>query len=197
LFSGQTVTEILAQVITLAPDLTDVPAAARPLLASCLQRDPNARLRDIGDARFLLAGSAAPAETPAPAKRVWPWSIAAIFAVLAAVFLGLWLRSGHAPTVAHRYTIEGSSGFLVSPDGRWLLSSRTGDLKVRAHDGVEWRTLPATEDASYPFWSPDSTAIGFFSGGRLRTMLVEGGESRDLGLAANARGGTWRGGLRD
>src|SRR5262249_27733692 len=54
LFSGQTVTEILAQVITLAPDLTDVPAAVRPLLASCLQRDPNARLRDIGDARFLL-----------------------------------------------------------------------------------------------------------------------------------------------
>jgi hypothetical protein len=77
------------------------------------------------------------------------------------------------------------------------LSSRTGDLKIRAHDGVEWRSLPATEDASYPFWSPDSTAIGFFSGKRLRTMSVAGGESRDLVPAANPLGGTWRGGVRD
>ncbi len=197
LFSGQTVTELLAHVITSAPDLTDAPPAVRSLLACCLERDPNNRLRDIGDARFLLADSGAPSETPAPARRVWPWSIAAIFALLAAVFLGLWLRSGPAPAVAHRYTIEGTSGFLFSPDGRWLLSSRTGDLKVRAHAGVEWRSLPATEDASYPFWSPDSTAIGFFSGKSLRAMSVAGGESRDLVPAANPLGGTWRGGVRD
>src|SRR6187399_496070 len=54
LFSGETVTEVLARAIETEPDWStlppETPPGVRALLARCLQRDPKQRLRDIGDA---------------------------------------------------------------------------------------------------------------------------------------------------
>jgi serine/threonine protein kinase len=54
-FDGETVTEVLAAVITQDADLSrlppETPPALRQLLARCLQKDPRVRLRDIGEAR--------------------------------------------------------------------------------------------------------------------------------------------------
>jgi len=49
LFSGETTTETLTAVLKEQPDLNRVPARVRPLLWSCLQRDPKQRLHDIAD----------------------------------------------------------------------------------------------------------------------------------------------------
>ena len=198
LFADETVTDTLAHVLTRAVDLTTVPAAVRPLLARCLERDPKKRLRDIGDAWYLLADAAAvpaPAVEPAP-RRPWPWVVSGVFGLLASLFLMLWLRTPATRSLAHRYTVEGTSGFSFSPDGHWLLSSR-GGLKLRAHDSMEWRTLPGTEDADYPFWSPDSSTIGFFAAGRLRSISVQGTGLRNLAAAPNPRGGSWHGSVSD
>src|SRR5258707_924042 len=54
LFTGETVSHILAAVLTREPDLTRVPPKVRPLLERCLAKDPKKRLRDIGDAWPLL-----------------------------------------------------------------------------------------------------------------------------------------------
>src|SRR5581483_406583 len=54
LFQGDTVTDILAAVLTREPEWNRVPPAAQRLLRLCLERDPRQRLRDIGDARFLF-----------------------------------------------------------------------------------------------------------------------------------------------
>jgi len=196
LFADETVTDTLAQVLTRSVDLTAVPAPVRPLLERCLERDPKKRLRDIGDAWYLLADAeTAPAPALAP-RRPWPWAAAGVFGLLATLFLMLWLRAPTRSVLSHRYTVEGTSGFSFSPDGHWLLSSR-GGLKLRAHDGVEWRALPGTEDAEYPFWSPDCSTVGFFAGGRLRSISVQGTGSRNLAAAPNPRGGSWRGGVSD
>jgi Tol biopolymer transport system component len=47
--------------------------------------------------------------------------------------------------------------FKLSPDGRYLAFVATGGgqsrLWVRALDAVEAKVIPATEGATYPFWS--------------------------------------------
>ena len=54
-FTGETVTDVLAAIVSTEPDWSRLPAATPPrlreLLSRCLQKDANKRLRDIGDAR--------------------------------------------------------------------------------------------------------------------------------------------------
>jgi serine/threonine-protein kinase len=55
LFKGDDTADTLAQVLTKEPDLERVPTRVRKLLARCLAKDPRKRLRDIADARDLVA----------------------------------------------------------------------------------------------------------------------------------------------
>ena len=66
-FRGATATEIVAAVLEREPDWQALPAATPPavqlLLKRCLRKDPNSRLRNIGDARIELEDAlAAPAQ---------------------------------------------------------------------------------------------------------------------------------------
>ena len=56
---------------------------------------------------------------------------------------------------------------------------------------LEPRVIPGTEGASYPFWSPDASAIAFFAGGRLKRVSVTGGPPLTLCEATSGRGGAW------
>ena len=57
-FAGDTITDIIAAVVTREPDWTALPATTpasiRRLLTRCLEKDPKRRLRDIGDARLEI-----------------------------------------------------------------------------------------------------------------------------------------------
>ena len=57
-FAGDTITDILAAVVTREPDWTALPvttpASIRRLLTRCVEKDPRRRLRDIGDARLEI-----------------------------------------------------------------------------------------------------------------------------------------------
>src|SRR5207248_2620812 len=53
------------------------------------------------------------------------------------------------------------------------------------------RPLIGTENASYPFWSPDSRAIGFFADSKLKRIQVQDGSLQVLADAPSGRGGTW------
>ena len=61
-FQGDDVTDILASVLKDTPAFDALPAATSPrlrwILERCLERDPRARLRDIGEARLQLAAIA-------------------------------------------------------------------------------------------------------------------------------------------
>ena len=58
LYRGETVAEILAAAIEREPDWQALPQSTPPavlsLLRRCLRKDPQSRLRDIGDARIEL-----------------------------------------------------------------------------------------------------------------------------------------------
>ena len=84
----------------------------------------------------------------------------------------------------------------LSPDGRHLAFTATGGdgktmLWVRALQSITAVNLPGTEDASFPFWSPDGQWIGFFAEGRLKKTSAAGGTPQIICDAAAGRGGAW------
>ena len=74
-FEGETVTDMLAAVLTREPDWSALPAATpvavRRVLRRCLARDPKDRLHDVADARLELEEqlAAEPRGTPKAASR--------------------------------------------------------------------------------------------------------------------------------
>jgi serine/threonine protein kinase len=59
LFQGDDTVQVLSRVLEHKPVLDRVPPKFRKLLARCLDRNPKDRLRDIGEARFLMQDSGA------------------------------------------------------------------------------------------------------------------------------------------
>jgi eukaryotic-like serine/threonine-protein kinase len=131
------------------------------------------------------------------------WMAAAAVAVLAALSFALawWQRAPvEARTVRSIIALPENARsvgeFAISPDGRQVVArmrSSEGKLQlwVRALDALMWRALTSTEDARYPFWSPDSRSIGFFAEGKLKKIEVAGGPPLTLCEARNGAGGTW------
>ena len=213
-FTGATISDTLAAVLKTEPEwarLPDgTPTAIRRLLRRCLEKEPRQRLASAADARLdlqeaLVAPSREVSVEPQRVRRVaWlalPWIAAAGFA-LALVFAVWSPRYGLPPaTTPLRFQIQPPRGtttagmFTLSPNGRHLAftasSAGSSRLWLRDLDSLEPRALPGTDDASYPFWSPDGGTIAFFARGKLKTISIDGGSLRTLCDAANARGGSW------
>jgi len=209
LFSGEDAAETLAAVIHKQPNLAKVPREARRLLEECLQKDPKRRLRDIGDAQRLLSrdsDGAVPIAPPAPlsrfAGRLGRIAVAAAitFALAAAAVSLVHFREIPPVERSLRFQIPppgaGRADYLsLSPDGRSLAfvasSGAQYQIWVRAMATLESRALAGTENATYPFWSPDGAYLGFFAEGKLKKIAVAGGPPQTLCDATSGRGGTW------
>jgi eukaryotic-like serine/threonine-protein kinase len=65
-------------------------------------------------------------------------------------------------------------------------------LFKRALDDLSQQPIAGTEGATYPFFSPDGRSLGFFAGGQLKKIPVDGGTSTPLttGLQ-NIEGASW------
>jgi len=85
----------------------------------------------------------------------------------------------------------------LSPDGRLLaFVAAAGDLPtrilwVRKTDTGVTQSLPGTEGANNPFWSPDSRFIGYVAEGRLKKVEASGGPSITVAAEALAFGASW------
>ena len=114
-----------------------------------------------------------------------PWTLAGTLAVAAIVLTLAYLRRPAPELLPMRFLVfpPENAGFnfggpfggapIVSPDGRqfaFVATSTDGKklLWVRPLDGELSRPLADTEGAFFPFWSPDSRSIGFFTSGRLK-----------------------------
>jgi eukaryotic-like serine/threonine-protein kinase len=84
---------------------------------------------------------------------------------------------------------------VLSPDGKHLVYGWQDKLWLRALGEAEPRALDGTEGGHWPFWSPDSHTIAFFSekeDGGLWSISITGGPPQKLCNMANAlRVGTW------
>ena len=210
-FAGDTVTDILAALVSRDPDWTALPTATpasiRRLLMRCAEKDPKRRLRDIGDARLEIDHAIAPgsAERPVAESAVGPprtagatlgqrlvWaalgSAFAALAVIAVAVSGAWPRVRPVETRPLDVSIVHTEGSevaapAISPDGRQVsYRARRADgmplLWVRDLATGDSRPLPGTEDATMPFWSPDSRDLGFFAGAALKRVSAAGGPVR-------------------
>jgi Tol biopolymer transport system component len=139
-----------------------------------------------------------------------PWSVAAFACAAALVSVGLWLKRPTVEAAPMQFHVDappgGSFNYMitagaVSPDGRYLVfRAATGasppSLWLRPLDSTAARPLPGTENADFPFWSPESTSIAFFAEDKLKKIDITGGAPAVLcdatgGVMSDALGGTW------
>ena len=216
-FEGETLTDVLASVVKNDPDWNSLPPATpRPvkvLLQRCLQKDPAKRLRDIADARFEILEAMTGPDVRSPAatdtRRHTRWAVAVpwmVTAILMLVFAVTSFRRVPINQPATRLAVlppeNGSfsptSAPAISPDGLKLAFAAVDSagktmLWVRPLDALAAQSLPGTEDAAQPFWSPNSRFVAFFSRGKLKKIDVLGGTPQPIcdALATTTFGGSW------
>ena len=196
------------------PEISDASRLVSPALdrivRRCLEKSPEQRFQSARDLSFALSAlsgtdasgftkaAAAPAVSLRISWRLWAPLAAAMIAIAA----GTWLiaRRPEAPAARMQFaiTVPGEvTNMAVSADGKMLAyvspDAKSGIpmLFVQRVGSATATELATTEGASYPFWSPDHTAVAFFANSRLERISIANGSVRTLARVNFARGGTW------
>jgi serine/threonine protein kinase/Tol biopolymer transport system component len=194
------------------------PPALEHVVFICLAKDPDERWQSAADIarelKWVAESASADSTTAVPARRrSWMPATAGVIAgaaIVAALAWPAWrttqpsgevMRFAVVPEPGTTFVTSrnslGVAQFAVSPNGRMLAfvaaePDQDSTLWVRAMNDITPRKLAGTVGALDPFWSPDSQLVGFFAGGRLKTIHIGTGEIRDLCPASRSpRGGAW------
>jgi serine/threonine protein kinase/Tol biopolymer transport system component len=214
-FVGETISDSIGAILHKEVDLQNLPATAttsvRRVLTRCLERDRKQRLRDIGDARLdLKLDDAEPFVVPPLTRPSTSKAALAVLLVLGGVIgalLGYQAAWTSPPRVVHlsigspadvrmRYSGDLAGPAVVSPDGTKIAyaASRDGEssrLWVRDLSAPGAREIDGIDGALFPFWSPDSASLGFFTRDKLYRLDLDTGTKRTICDVADARGGCW------
>ncbi len=200
----------------------EAPRVLSKTISRCLAKDPDERWQTANDLLYQLrsiASSPQALDTREPqTRRRVPRRIerGLWMAVLAASIVGtfLWSRTrdsrppdpvqGRTPV---RYTLSPASGtmfhsgfdpsFALSPDGRHIVyvgvtASGLKQLWLHSLHGDVTQSMPGTQGANSPFWSPDSQWIGFFADNNLKKVRVSSGLVQPIASNVVTRSGaTW------
>ena len=184
----------------------------------CLAKNPEQRYACMHDVRIQLealaeagpraaGASAAPLQQGSGNPRV-PWLVAGIAALIALAVGAAYVLQAPKPAAVVESSIlpppgtsfvtmlPASGPAVLSPDGTRIAFSARDDkskvlLYVRPLTSLSAQPLPGTEEAMYPFWSPDSREIGFFTPGKMKKINAGGGPPQTLCDSVGGRGGAW------
>ncbi|HSE48433.1 MAG TPA: protein kinase [Terriglobales bacterium] len=220
-FKGKTKASLIASILSSEPaPITTLQPLTPPgldrIVRTCLAKDPDDRFQTVHDLKLQLqwvAEGGSLAGVPAPVahrrkhRETVAWALAgALLAVTAASAWFVWrltsepkqvIRASILPPDKVRFELLAGGGpAQLSPDGHYVVyggvsSGAARQLWLQALDASAPQPLPGTESATYPFWSPDSRSIGFFSGTKLKRIEVSGGPPQTLCDASEGRGGSW------
>ena len=162
------------------------PTHVQRLLRRCFDKDPRARLRDVGEARVALASEPEAAEVRTSSGRRFVLGLV-VGALVASVAWGL-ARFGSEAISTGEPLAAGNPYYLaierpmefpeVSPDGKRLLLHDDEGLWVRDLGQLEaGLVVAADERIEAGCWSPDGQAVAFFHGGRLETLALGSAQS--------------------
>jgi Tol biopolymer transport system component/predicted Ser/Thr protein kinase len=211
-FEGESAASVIAAILEREPAPLEVVPPVERVVRRCLAKDPDQRFQTARDLKTALDWALDQPAAAAPTKPRFRVAIAA--AILLTGALGGWvvsrfrapaaddrvLRLHIAPPPGGRFTgyfTTATDGLAISPDGKTAayLASVNGKigLWVRPLDGSAARLLSGTENASSPFWSPDSKYVGFVvSRAALARVELAGGMPVRIGdPSLIMRGGSW------
>jgi serine/threonine protein kinase/Tol biopolymer transport system component len=214
-FDGKSRASLMASILDRdPPPISSLqPIAPRSLdriVRMCIQKDPAERWQSAHDVaaelRWIVAGDdgAARTSTHSPRMQRVAWSLAALLAVALAAVGAMFVRARNAPKTPIRFQIlpppnttwTAFNSVSISPDGKDLVYFSSGVdprgiLFLRHIGSVDATPMAGTEDASFPFWSPDSKWVAFFTPGKLQRVSVGGGPPQVICEVADGRGGSW------
>jgi eukaryotic-like serine/threonine-protein kinase len=203
-FGGETLTDIVAAVVTNEPDWAalpaNTPAAARALLRRCLQKDLGRRLQHVGDARIEIEEAIAEpsprsprANASRPTARIAqliPWATVALLALaLLVTQVSSWREASSSPRVVRlelnmppgvEVSTTSTPNLSISPDGtRVAFIGGLGGVRrlyVRRFDEFDATPLRGTETVQICFFSPDGRALAFVTNDRVlkKVSLADG-----------------------
>ena len=215
LFTGETVSHVLASVLKTEPDWSllpsDAPTNLLRLLRRCLERDRRNRLHDVADARLELTDlqaipisqqrDGAAIDRSATGWSVFGVGISALLVGSVVTALALWGLGQSDSSPVTRLVVDAPDlfntawgpGVVVSPDGQTLVAGALREdgvtqLYRRSLDRFESQPIPGTEGAMDLFFSPDGQSIGFGHHETLRKVPLSGGEPVIL---CRVPGGIW------
>jgi serine/threonine protein kinase len=215
LFTGETVSEVLAHVITTEPSWdvlpASVPRSIQRLLHHCLTKDPKHRLQAIGDARIAIEEQLSGKSDEGPRTQVsgpsrrWMWMALALAGVAFPLASLLWRPRSAPETPMLRYSFGLPSGqtlvltdqgaLAISPDGVRIayVNEIEGkrQLWMRKADEFQPHEVPGGESARGPGFSPDGKWLAFFADGKLKKVPVNGGPAASIADVGDPRGLTW------
>ena len=195
-----------------------IPPALARIVGRCLEKSPAARFQSARDLAFSLdaltssPGSEAATAvmgTGGPRRRSFSPTTALTGALIGSLLAGgaAWVLkpapSANAPVTRLSLALPDGAvsanpegpNLSISADGRNVVFTArirgVTQLVLRALDRTTGQTLPGTDGAFSPFFSPDGKSIGFFARGLLRTIAIASLEIRDVAVAPSGRGGWW------
>lgn len=216
-FQGKTHASLIGAILRDEPEPVSqivplVPPAISRVIKTCLAKDPDDRFQTMHDVVLqmqwaLEGGSQAGVPAPVAARRRVrersAWALAGVLALAAA---GLGARMVLAPTPpapkVMRFEVPVPDGIVtldapkVSPNGEYIAFNATDSsgatrIWIRQMSALASRPLEGTEGTTRPFWSPDSRFLGFFSGGKLKKIDINGGPPQVISDAPGGADGTW------
>jgi eukaryotic-like serine/threonine-protein kinase len=177
--------------------------------------DVKLQLKQIAESGSQASAQAAlPTTTPTPVPALGsknrtklPWVLATILGLITASVLLMQYLAGSKqlpllrlainPPPKTQFNVSGDNGgpAMLSPDGRYVVfsaSSSTGvQLYLRPLESLNAQKLPGTEAAMFPFWSPDSRSVAFFTADKLKRIDIDGSSPVTICDSTLGRGGTW------
>jgi Tol biopolymer transport system component/predicted Ser/Thr protein kinase len=192
------------------------PEGLNRVVRACLAKDPDERFQSARDVKRAIEWGVPDVAKSSISSNRWralvAWMLAAAVCLCGLLFLGVLLSRTRSNGEVTRFAIYPPAGttfggsenatvsipqFALSPDGRSIVFVSAYPrakpmLWLRSLDEVGPRPLAGTESASFPFWSPDSSWIGFFAEGKFKKILAVGGPAQVVsGAVGNAFGGSW------
>ena len=202
-FSASSAAGVIAAILEREPEPLPIAPALDRVLRACLAKDRDRRFQTAIDLKrnLMWALEAGPVAT-APNKRArLPWILAtaaALAAIAIATFHFTALKPAPPETRVDIVTPATSSpaSFALSPDGRRVVyvasAGGVSHLFVRPLDSTSAQSLPGTEGALNPFWSPNSRSLGFFADQKLKRIDLAGGQPLTLAGVTNLTAqGAW------
>jgi len=220
-FEGKTRASVIAAVLEKNPPPVSTLRAMSPqaldrVVKTCLAKNPDERFQSVHDVKLQLqwvAEGGLPTSVPVGARRKnrekVAWSLASGFAILAASF-ALWTyfhpaSSGAGAVLAFvppptdtRFLAFGfgSGPAVISPDETKLAFAaidQNGAIKLwtRSLKASDATAIPGTDVVASPFWSPDGRSLGFFAGGKLKTVELGGGNLQILADSSSPGPAAW------